>query len=331
MRKVLNLIATDVGRPIGDFSLALAGRELLADVETVLKQLAPVQREFKSENGSWYLRRVLPYRTESDHISGAVITFLDITESKRAAEAAVEARKTMTESLEARVRERTAQLRALAHELAMTEARERRALAQDLHDDIGQTLAIARLKLAQIEKGDDVEKVRLVTREVIELVEQANKSARSLIFQLSPPILYELGLVPALEWLAEDMRARYGLDVAVHDDGLAKALDQAVSVTLFRAVRELLINVAKHAKVGSARLTLRRQDARLKLMVEDAGGGFDYDEIAGQSAGGFGLLSIRERIDFLGGAMEVAATPGDGTVVTLTVPLAAAAAKEGGA
>jgi two-component system, chemotaxis family, CheB/CheR fusion protein len=104
-----------------------------------------------------------------------------------------------------------------------------------------------------------------------------------------------------------------------------------VSVTLFRAVRELLINVAKHAKVGSARLTLRRQDARLKLMVEDAGGGFDYDEIAGQSAGGFGLLSIRERIDFLGGAMEVAATPGDGTVVTLTVPLAAAAAKEGGA
>jgi len=320
-RAVLNIIVTDLGRPIGDLASTLAGESLVRDARAVLERLVPIETELQSEKGRWFIRRAIPYRTEEERIEGVIVTFTDVTGSRRAAEAAIDARKAMTSSLEDRVRDRTVLVRSLAAELALAEERERQAIARDLHDDLGQVLNVAKLKLDSLLRsgGDSAMEERL--RELGELVAQASRSVRSLTFQVSPPVLTELGLVPALQWLGEEMQRGHGIAVEVEDDGAVKPLGQAARSLLFRAVRELLINVSKHAKVTSARVETQRNNGALVVTVSDAGVGFDAAQVLGPSPPGFGLLSVRERLEFIGGTTEITSVPGRGTVVTLVVPL----------
>ena len=323
MSSVFHVIPGDVGRPVGDFAETLSGGALAEDAAAVLEKLAPVQRELCMDSGHWYLRRILPYRGAEDRVQGVVVTFIDITENRRAAEAAVAAQKKMAESLEHRVQERTAQVRAIAAELSLAEERERRGLAQDLHDDLGQVLAIVKLKLSSLSEtcGQCIDGRRY--KEIEHLVDQANKSVRSLALQLSPPILHTLGLVPALEWLVEEMERVYGLAVRFHDDGEPKPLDEKNRSILFRAVRELLINVAKHARIGHAELTSLCAGGKVLLTVTDEGGGFDHKNTLEAQPGksGLGLLGMRERLAYIGAEMHVDSRPGDGTTITLMAPL----------
>jgi signal transduction histidine kinase len=139
-----------------------------------------------------------------------------------------------------------------------------------------------------------------------------------LTFQLSPPVLHDLGLTAAVEWLGDDIVRVYDLPVHVDDDGSVRELDERTRVILFRAVRELLVNVGKHAGARSARVRLRRRGQVVKIVVEDDGAGFD-PEVA--TAGHFGLSSIRERLSHLGGTMSTRSKPGEGTRVELAAPL----------
>lgn len=236
---------------------------------------------------------------------------------------AVKARRS---ELERQVRERTAQLRAMAIELNTTELRERQVLARELHDGLGQTLAIAKLKLTALEPPPRDDAWRdLFQRQISEvetLIDSANQTVRSLSLQLSPPLLHRFGLVPALEWLAEDLRRSYGLRVNVRDDGMPKPLAESLLSPVIRAIRELLINVARHAQVEVAELAAAREKDRLLLSVTDTGVGFAPDDAAVPTTkGGFGLFSVRERIDLIGGEMQIDSRPGDGTVVVLSLPL----------
>lgn len=250
----------------------------------------------------------------------------DITERRRA----LEATQAMASELERRVRLRTEQLRALAAELEATENRERRQISRDLHDDLGQTLAAARIRLAGL--CDEVsEPLRTAVNEIAELVDSANRSTRSLAAQLAPAMLYELGLVPALEWLGEDMARTFGLRVRVDDDGSSKPLSQEARSILYRAARELLINAAKHARCDSATVTVRRCDDRIAVEVSDAGVGFDPLRLGSDPRHGLGLMSVRERLSFVGGTVDVRGIPGDGTVAVLSAPLAVGEPLEGGA
>ena len=144
-----------------------------------------------------------------------------------------------------------------------------------------------------------------------------------MVFELSPPILYDLGFEPAMEWLAEHMQQQYGLVVEVEDDNHPKPLDNEARVLLFRAVRELLFNVLKHAQASCARVCMRRDGEHLRVIVEDNGVGFAPDQV-GASSGkieGFGLFSIKERLNYFGGRMEIESTPGEVTRVILSFPL----------
>jgi two-component system, chemotaxis family, CheB/CheR fusion protein len=154
-------------------------------------------------------------------------------------------------------------------------------------------------------------------------VDQANRQVRVMAFQLSPPMLDELGLPAAMEWMADEMHKMYQLDVVAEDDGELKPLDPDVSATLFRAIRELLINTAKHADVAHAIVrTELTKDKQLLVTVSDAGAGFDPDQAQPTSGqGGFGLLSVRERIQMMGGEVTIRSNPGDGTTVFIKVPL----------
>lgn len=224
----------------------------------------------------------------------------------------------MAESLEFKVAERTAQLRRLSAQLAMTEERERRNLAQDLHDNLGQLLAVMKIKLTSISAGE----LQPLIDQMVALVVQADQAARNITQQLSPPVLYTLGLVPALQWLAEDIERVYGLMVHVDHDDCRRRLVDEVQAVLYRVARELLINVAKHAGVRDASLSCLCSGNRLMLVVSDAGCGFEPADHLGAWPGyhSFGLRSIYERMANIGGEMEIDSSPGNGTTITLSVP-----------
>ncbi len=224
--------------------------------------------------------------------------------------------------------ERATLLRALAAELTLVEQRERRRMARLLHDHLQQLLVGAKFRVSILGRvGDDV--VKQAAAEIEELLGESINASRSLTAELSPPILHEGGLEAGLEWLARWMADKHGLmvDLAVSEITLPVAED--VKVLLFESVRELLFNSVKHAHVHSARVNVRQIRGNvLQILVSDDGPGFDPTRLrtAGQIGGGFGLISIRERLDLIGGEMTIDSGPGRGSRFILTAPLDRAAA-----
>jgi two-component system CheB/CheR fusion protein len=241
----------------------------------------------------------------------------DVTDRKAAAATLVRAR----ETLEEQVRVRTAQLSRAHAELLLAEERERHNLATDLHDGLCQTLNAISLHLTLLMRSPAAEGLQKPIAEVHAMVQDAGRSARELTFELSPPLLDDLGLGSGLLWLAEKMKQRMGLDVVIEDDRDERLIDLPTRTLLFRAIRELLINAAKHSKSNSARVTKKRTDSAIVVVVEDDGIGFDPSALVPSPSGGFGLGSVRERLNHLAGSMEIESVPGKGTRVRLTVPL----------
>jgi signal transduction histidine kinase len=219
-----------------------------------------------------------------------------------------------------------AQLRTLASKLSLTEEQERRRIADELHDQIGQSLAISKIKLEALLKHrsfKNKDAIRSVG-EVCETLSQTITDMRSLIFDLSSPILHELGLAKAImERLIEQIEKKHKIQTEFEDDGLPKPLDDDVQAILFRNVRELLINVVKHAKASIIKVSIRRANNQIQVIVEDDGIGFNVQEIikTATGMGGFGLFSIQEGLDHLGGHIDIESEPGHGCKVTMTAPL----------
>lgn len=214
-----------------------------------------------------------------------------------------------------------ARLQRMRLDAALTEEHERRRIAVGLHDQVGQALALAQIKLSAACKELPDAQCTAVT-DAVSLIEEAINAQRSLVFELSPPVLYDLGLGAALAWLAEDVEKRHGLKLEIVDDGADKPLDDSAKAIVFRAVRELVMNVLKHAQVPAATVSLRRNDQDIEVDVADGGAGFDPSFADGAKNGaGFGLLSVREQIRGLGGTLRVESAPQRGALVTLSVPL----------
>ena len=238
----------------------------------------------------------------------AIALFEDITERRESEE---------------KIRTYQEQLQSLASELSLTEERERRRLATVLHDHIAQLLVVAKAKFEKIQESTLYRSFAKPMEEIRRLIDESIRYTRSLVFELSPPILYDLGFEPAMEWLAEHMQQQYGLAVVVEDDDQPKPLDNEARVLLFRAVRELLFNVLKHAQTSRAKVYLLGEGDHLRVIVEDNGVGFTPDKLCASSGKieGFGLFSIRERLNYFGGRMEIESIPGEVTRVILTVPV----------
>jgi signal transduction histidine kinase len=237
----------------------------------------------------------------------------------------------MNNELELRVGERTAQLRQLALQLTIAEEAERRRLAELLHDSLQQLLVYARLTIGEAAALAADERLRASLGRAERGLAEAIDVSRSLTAELSPPLLYERGLLAALRWLAERLREQAGLAVELAAGADAEPRHEVARVLLFQSVRELLANVVKHAGVREALVEVERRGDTIRVSVGDRGCGFDPGERdRRESAGGFGLFSIRERLRQLGGAFEVRSAPGQGTSVTLLVPDAGDAEGAGG-
>ena len=212
-------------------------------------------------------------------------------------------------------------LRNLAAELSLTQEKERRQIADNLHDHIGQNLVLAKMKLGELKSLLPAQHSALI-EQIRAVIDESLTYARSFIRDLCAQVLYQLGFEAAIDWLAEQTQAKYGLRCVTEIRRLRKQIREDRRMVLFQAVRELLINVAKHARATESKVTFQRDGARIRVEVEDDGCGFDPSSLTlPKSAGrGFGLFSIRERLALLGGELKIESVPGQGTRAIVTIP-----------
>jgi len=216
-----------------------------------------------------------------------------------------------------------AELQRLTAELLLAEEKERRRIAEALHDEIGQTLAVCNIRLAVLERLVRQRGPSQGLREVRALFDQMTTQIRTLTFDLSPPVLYQLGLQSAVEWLAERHGQQDGLHIEVSADVSPAPFPEATNVLIFQCVRELLANVGKHAQAREVRVHFTQVGECMALIIRDDGKGFDTDRLQAhaQEKHSFGLFSVRERLVHLGGTLDIVSAAGKGTTVSLTVPL----------
>ena len=265
-----------------------------------------IEYRFKRKDGQWiwiHDRSVGTY--EKDGVQFADGLLSDISVRKEA---------------EKKLRTFQQRLRSMASEMSVAEERERRRLATGLHDQVTQTLAAIEVKLDALREQYPSNGSTAQLDKIRELLEDVIKKTRSLTFDLSPPVLYELGLEAALEWLAEQFQEEYGITCKFESDRMPRSLGDDQRGVLFMAARELLINVAKHAQARTVRISIRRESNEVHIEVQDDGVGFNSFEVE-RRAKGFGLFSLRERLTYLGGCVEIESAPGSGTRVTLIAPM----------
>lgn len=229
-------------------------------------------------------------------------------------------------TLEERVRERTAQLvrkqdqlRSLAADWSRAEEHARQQLATDLHDNLAQLLALAQMKL----QGErQVPGSLKAFDEIKELLDEALTYIHSVMADLRPPFLSDThDLRRAISWIVDRVQRR-GLRVQVHGETEPLVLDEEALTITYQTIHELLFNVVKHAHTMEATLTLRRHDDYLEAAVMSEGAGFDAQENgAASKEGGFSLLNVRERVELLGGRLEISSRTEGGTCAKLIMPL----------
>jgi two-component system, NarL family, sensor histidine kinase UhpB len=213
-------------------------------------------------------------------------------------------------------------VRSLAAELGCVRDKERQKIADDLHDHIGQNLVLAKMKLDSLKGAVGAEQLALVSR-IAELIADTIKDTRSLIHELHPEWLYETSLEEALSWLAEQTEARYGLHCTTDVAPVPRRLAKDAQEVLFHAVRELLVNVAKHAEASAATIVCSCEKNSIFVRVVDNGKGFEPAALLSPNpkTGGFGLMIIRARLGLIGGNLYIDSRTGAGTSVMITLPL----------
>jgi PAS domain S-box-containing protein len=297
-------------------------------------RIGPYEREYRYADGS---RRWMLFAGR-DLGDGTIVEYaVDIHDRKQAEQALREAQERLQRwnvELEQAVNAKTAELRhsherlrAMASELNLAEQRERKRLATELHDHLQQMLVVGKLEVGRGRRVLGlVPDCETALKRVDDILSDALTYSRTLVAELSPPVLHDHGLGAGLRWLADYMSKKHGQTVTVvvsEENGLKLPEDQRV--LLFQSVRELLINASKHADTGSATVEMIERADQVQIQVRDEGHGFDLAAAAVTSNGGisskFGLFSIRERMRALGGAFHLHSEPGKGTTATLVLPL----------
>jgi PAS domain S-box-containing protein len=251
---------------------------------------------------------VAPIKDANNQLKGLVIVLRDVTER---------------ESTKTRLLDYQERLRSMASQFSLTEERGRRAIATGLHDRVGQSLALTRIKLSTLR--DDIGDPKLAGQldDAVRLLRDVLTEIKTLTFELSPPILYELGLDAAIEWLITSFHQQYNLDCSFERTGSIERKPQQVEIILFQMARELLTNIVKHAPNSHARVKLVSGADTVQLSVGDNGQTANVQEssLGNTGSSGFGLFSIRERIRYLGGAFSLDSSPGRGTCVSVSLPI----------
>ncbi len=247
--------------------------------------------------------RITPLLDDKGQVQFLVFNLEDVTEQQHAF---------------GELEHRAGLLQKLTLELSQAEDRERRRLAEILHDDLQQVLAAAKFHLGLLKsrlKGD--EQTTELADQVTRMLKESIEKSRSLSHELSPAVLYQGDLGETFEWLARQIETKHGLTVHTEVHGKVDTSSEPIKAFLFRAAQEILFNTIKHAHVHEARLRLQRRHGRLWLTIADRGRGFDPRALGRTT--GFGLFSIRERVELLGGRMRIHSAKDKGSVVVIAI------------
>jgi len=270
-----------------------------------------VRNEIGRQEGQDYDFRLVPEYSAAGQVIGVLAIGRNITALKET---------------ERRLSESQHQLRQLASRADAVREEERKDLTREIHDELGQYLSALRLGVSVMEMqfGGNNPPLAERTRALTALVDATIQVVRNIVSRLRPSAL-NMGVVSALEWLAEQFRSNHSISCQLHVDESRVQLDEAPATELFRIVQESLTNVGRHAQATRVDITLAQDSQRVVLEVCDNGVGFDASTRKPQS---FGLAGIRERALKLGGMAYVSSAPGRGTRITVQFPLNPASADE---
>jgi hypothetical protein len=214
------------------------------------------------------------------------------------------------------------ELQQLSDSILSTREEEKRRIARELHDDLGQRLSALKMDVAML--GADLAEGRPMDSLLGEIagmnkvIDDTVASVRRIASDLRPALLDELGMLPAIEWLASDFTSRYGLDVSV--DGEDADVPEQTAIAVFRIVQEALSNAIRHAHATTVRIQLNQTSSELELRVQDNGIGWDKKLSGSGPRKSLGLLGIRERARLLGGIVTIESEPGKGFLLIVTIP-----------
>jgi signal transduction histidine kinase len=303
----------------------VTSRYLVSGID-LLKNFTQVPpQHFLDENQDlkWPTSRIM-------EVSSLIINFRQMADSLRCyfgeflkVNAELEHRIEEQKHTEAELLEHQKKLEEMSMEISLAEVRERGHIAGELHDQVGQRMILTKIKLDSLINKISEPDLLNELYGINGLLQQSLKDVRTLTFQLRPPILANAGLEAAIEWLATEIQTDYGLKIDLETDKNPKHIPYEISSLLFQAVRELLLNIAKHAGTSSASVKIKKKDQSLVITVEDRGKGFNIEEIGarGIGKGGFGIFNIRQKIKYLGGQLILDSSPGSGTRVTIITPI----------
>jgi len=213
-------------------------------------------------------------------------------------------------------------LKKLNTEVTLAEEKERRRIAENLHDSLGQTLSLVYIKLSFIMNEDTNSKMKKTLQETSELLNKAITESRILTYDLSPPVLYELGLIPAFKWKLEQIEEKYKIKTVLTGESPKISIKKEFNIFLYRIVAELLNNAIKHACADLIELEVRKDKDFYYITVSDNGVGFKKKlNKKATMKGGFGLMSITERLENIKGNLEIKTEPLKGTKAIVRIPV----------
>jgi len=216
------------------------------------------------------------------------------------------------------------QIRMLAASLTAVEQGERRRISKILHDDLQQRLFAVKMQLSFLQQAyqqGNTEGILADTENLENWISDAIETTRRLSIDLSPVVLQGSSLADSVRWLVDEMRERYGLDVMLEVQDRLPILDEHLRILLYECMRELMFNIVKHSDVLQANVVMQHVDGKLRVSLSDHGKGFDAGRVMSDPKIAHGLLDIRNRLNLLGCSMQVQSQSGDGTQITIDVPV----------
>jgi PAS domain S-box-containing protein len=221
-----------------------------------------------------------------------------------------------------KINEYQTKLKKMNSELSITEERERRRIAEYLHDGISQNLSLVYIKLTALLNSEQLPKTSKTIVESVDLINNAIIETRSLTYDLSPPILYELGLIPAIKWKLDQVENKYGINTTIKSNTDSLDIITDIRILLYRIISELIANVIKHANADLLIIDVFREQNKLYISVIDNGQGFDTNKHTKfTDYGGFGLFSIKERLDSIQGSLSFESENNSGTKAIVQIPM----------
>lgn len=214
-------------------------------------------------------------------------------------------------------------LKSLTNELLVTEEEAKRRLAMTLHDKLLQSLVLANFKSSELNKKVEKSEHKKIISEISGFLEDAINESRNITYELSPPVLYEMGLIPAISWKLDEIEKNNKIKTSLTDQSTSYELDEKEQIILYRTINELLQNVIKHSKAKEVNVSFKQFTNDYRITVSDDGSGFDLEAIREKAVSHkkFGLFSIMERIKFIGGEVIINTEPNKGTKAVINLPI----------